>query len=178
MHHEASIAARRQSRSRRRKIRLSLYQHHGSWWIYSCDDGRQVRRLVASDKRTAEQIAAETNVQMAASAPTAFSFLPATAAELQAEFIDYHETVLRSSLATVRRYRSQAWHYSLLSGGFDSAASTFTKNNPFIPKRPLQGLKRRRSGLCSYHRELPPQRHPTTGKDTLGMCHGMFQVLW
>jgi integrase len=105
------MAARRQSRSRRRKIgRVSLYQHHGSWWIYYRDGGRQVRRSVASDERTAEQIAAETNAQLTASAPTAFSFLPATLAELQAEFIDYHEAVLRSSLATVRRYRSATQH--------------------------------------------------------------------
>lgn len=105
------MAARRQSRSRRRKIgRVSIYLHHGSWWIYFRDGGRQVRRSVANDEAAAERIAAETNAQLTASAPTAFSFKPATLAELQADFVDYHETVLRSSLATVRRYRSATQH--------------------------------------------------------------------
>lgn len=101
---------RRRKSGRRRIGRVSIYPHHGSWWIYYRSGGTQVRKSVAADEATAERIAAEVNAQLTAEAPTLFSFQPISVAELQREFIDHHESVLRSSLATVSRYRSATQH--------------------------------------------------------------------
>ena len=101
---------RRRKSGRRRIGRVSIYPHHGSWWIYYRSGGTQVRKSVAADEATAERIAAEVNAQLTAEAPTLFSFQPISVAALQREFIDHHESVLRSSLATVSRYRSATQH--------------------------------------------------------------------
>jgi hypothetical protein len=58
---------------------------------------------VGNSEQLAAQIAAEVNGQLAAAAPTMFSFVPISIAELRRRFIDHHEEVLGSSLATVRR---------------------------------------------------------------------------
>ena len=98
---------KRNGKSRRRRVgRVSFYPHHGSWWVYYRDAGSAVRKPVAPDEATAERIAAQINAQLSSGAPSLFSFSPATAVELQQDFVDYHEHVVRSSLATVNRYRT------------------------------------------------------------------------
>ena len=103
-------------RSQRRKVergrvgQVSYYRHHGGWWLYYREHGRPVRRRVADGADVAAQIAAQVNAQLAVAAPTMFSFTPLPIAELRRRFLDYHEHVLRSSLATVARYRAASQH--------------------------------------------------------------------
>jgi integrase len=78
--------------------------------VYYREHGRPVRKAVADDLEAAKQVAAQINLELTASAPTLFSFEPVSVAELQRKFIDYHEHVLRSSLATVDRYRTAIQH--------------------------------------------------------------------
>jgi integrase len=97
--------------ARRRRIgRVSIYKHRLRWWVYYREQGRPVRKAVADDAKAAEQVAAQINLELTASAPTLFSFRPVSVAELQRTFIDYHEHVVRSSLATVSRYRTATQH--------------------------------------------------------------------
>ena len=98
--------SRRRSTRRKRVGRVSYYLHHGAWWVYYRDGQRQVRRRVGSDERQAEQLAARLNAQLTAAEPTMFSFEPVTVEELRHKFLDHHEHVLGSSLATIRRYRT------------------------------------------------------------------------
>jgi integrase len=117
------MGKRRKSRGRQRVGKVSYFFHHGAWWIYYVDRRtaeKPVRRQVAKAESEAAIIAAQVNAQLAASAPTLFSFTAVPVAELQRQFIDYHEHVVRSSLATVRRYRTANRHlvnYSLHAGG-------------------------------------------------------------
>jgi len=90
--------------------RVSVYSHHGSWWVYYSDDGRQVRRKVAETREEAEQVAAQVNAQLATAAPTLLSFTPIPVGELRRLFLDYHEHVLKSAVATVNRYRTATKH--------------------------------------------------------------------
>jgi hypothetical protein len=90
--------------------RVSLFFHHGTWWLYYRQHGQQVRRRAAVTEGEAEQVAAQVNAQLATGAPTLVAFTPATVPHLRQQFLDYHEHVLHSSLATVRRYRA-ATHY-------------------------------------------------------------------
>ncbi len=106
------MPARRTKRrcTRRRIGRVSIYLHHGAWWIYYRDGDQQVRRRVGSDRDEAERVAAEVNAQVANSSPTMFAFTPIGVAALRSNFLDHHEEVLRSSVATNKRYASATQH--------------------------------------------------------------------
>ena len=95
---------------RRRVGRVSIYKHRRRWWVYYREHGQPIRKAVADDAKGAEQVASQINLELSASAPTLFSFRPISVAELQQTFIDYHEHVMRSSLATVNRYRTATQH--------------------------------------------------------------------
>src|SRR5438874_1542872 len=89
---------KRASRKRFRVGRVSLYLHHGAWWLYYRDGGQPIRRRVAHTAKEAEQVAAQVNAQLTQSAPTLLAFAPIGLPELRQEFFNYHEYVLRSSL--------------------------------------------------------------------------------
>jgi integrase len=106
-----AVQCSRTRRPRRKRIgRVSYYFHHGAWSVYYKDGDRQVRRRTGPDEQMAEQTAAQVNAQLATAAPTLFSFTPVTVPELCRRFLDHHEHILRSSLATIRRYRAALKH--------------------------------------------------------------------
>ena len=94
------------SRSRCRVGRVSVYLHHGAWWIYYRDRGKQVRRKVGVSRPDAQQLAAQVNAQLASGAPTLLAFTPIGFVELRQAFLTYQENVLQSAVATVHRYRA------------------------------------------------------------------------
>ena len=102
--------SRKSGAQRKRVGKVSYYCHHGSWYLYYRDGSKSVRRRVAEDQATAESIAAQVNAQLSTRAPTLLAFDPVTVADLRDRFIEHHEHVLRSSLATVNRYRSASQH--------------------------------------------------------------------
>lgn len=105
------MASSRRRKPRRKRVgRVSLYHHHGAWWVYYRDGQQQVRRRIGEDETLADQVAAQVNAQLATAAPTMFSFTPLTVPELCRRFLDDHEHVQRSSLATIRRYGSALQH--------------------------------------------------------------------
>jgi len=124
------MATRKKPAARWRIGRISVYQHHGGFWLYYLLDGRPVRRRVGPSSALAECEACFLNAQMvAAEAGISLRTVPAmgemilnftevvpgnTAVtlsaigipELRSRFIAHHENVLASSLATISRYRS------------------------------------------------------------------------
>lgn len=106
------MPVRRKARrcTRRRIGRVSAYLHHGAWWIYYRDGSRQVRRRIGDDRDAAERVAAQVNAQLSAAAPTMFAFTPVSVGELRESFLRHHDQVLRSSVATVRRYSAATQH--------------------------------------------------------------------
>ncbi len=112
------MARTRKRAPRRRRIgHVSYYVHHGAWHIYYREGSRQVRRRVGDSEELAAQVAAQVNAQLSTAAPTLFSFTPVTVAELRRRFLDHHEHILRSSLATVRRYRAATQHLENFASG-------------------------------------------------------------
>ena len=65
------MVVRRQRRRciRRRIGRVSIYLHHGAWWVYYRENDKPIRRHVGPDERAAERIAAEVNSQLTSNAP-------------------------------------------------------------------------------------------------------------
>ena len=103
-------------RGRRKPTRLrlgnvSIYQHHGAWWVYYRAGQQKVRRRIGSDRDAALRVASEINGQ-----PTPAGVIPppqfeaVSLPQLRSEFLNHHEHVLRSSLGTVRRYRAATAH--------------------------------------------------------------------
>jgi hypothetical protein len=86
------MPSRKRARSARVRMgRVSLYPHHGAWWIYYRDGGAPVRRKVAQTRPEAEQVAAQGHAQLTSGAPTLLAFAPIGVPELCLQFLDYHE---------------------------------------------------------------------------------------
>lgn len=117
---------RRKVKSRRKRIgRVSYYFHHHAWYLYYRERGRPVRRRVADSEAVAERIAAEVNSKPVNQQETSFEFSPVEITDLRQRFLNYHEIVRESSLATVRRYRAATQHLVDFSDGigdFNSCA--------------------------------------------------------
>jgi integrase len=90
--------------------RVTVYLRGRIWYLRYHEHGR--RRLVraAADRHLARQLAAQVNAQLETGAPAATSFEPVDLPELRRRWLGHHEHVLRSSLATIDRYRSATEH--------------------------------------------------------------------
>lgn len=103
-------------RGRSRVGQVSLYAHHGAWWIYYREAGVVRRRRIGADYENARRVAAEINSHLYSARPTLFSFVPVTIEELVRRWLDHHEMGRNSSLATIRRYRAATQHLLNFAG--------------------------------------------------------------
>lgn len=90
------------------KVRADLRGH--VWYLTYQENGLRRRPRVGPDRDAARQMAAQINAQLEVSVPTAFSFESVRIDELQRRWLDHHEQILRSSVHTVRRYRTATQH--------------------------------------------------------------------
>src|SRR5215510_10138537 len=68
------VAKRRRQPSPRFRVgKVSVYLHHGTWWVYYREHGSPVRNKVSESRGEAEQVAAQVNAQLAQRAPTLLS---------------------------------------------------------------------------------------------------------
>jgi integrase len=149
------MPSRKRARAARLRVgRVSLYPHHGAWWIYYRDGGVPVRRKVAQTRPEAEQVAAQVHAQLTSGAPTLLTFAPIGLPELCLQFLHYHEHVLQSSLATVRRYRAATQHLAAYALG---------------QPKPPQAHEVRPDAFAAYLRavEVAPNGHPHTARRRL-----------
>lgn len=146
--------ARARKSVRHRIGKVSYYEHHGAWHVYYRDGSKQVRRRAGDTEREAAQVAAQVHAQLSVAAPTLFSFTPVTVAELRRQWLDYHEHVLRSSLATISRYRAATQHLENFA----------LEANPGKPAHELHG-----ENFVRYLRmlEISPNGHAHTRRRTL-----------
>jgi integrase len=149
------MSARRQRALQRARVgKVSVYPHHGAWWVYYREGGRPVRKKVADDRDQAVQVAAQVNAHLANGSPSLLAFEPLNVAELRERFLDYHESVLRSSLATVARYRAATAHLERFAG---------------LQPRSLRAHDVRPDQFAAYLRvvEVAPNGHPNTARRRL-----------
>ena len=146
--------SKRASPTRSRVGKVSVYLHHGAWWIYYRDRGKQVRRKIGLSRPDAQQVAAQVNAQLAAGAPTLLAFTPIGVAELRQAFLAYHDNVLQSAVATVHRYRAATKHLE-----------DFTRR----PAKPVLAHEVRVEDFVSHLRtvEVAPNGHPNTARRRL-----------
>jgi integrase len=156
--------------ARRKRVgRVSYYYHHGGWHVYYRDGRRQVRRRVADTAEEAERIASQVNAQVSTYRPTLFGFVKISVAELRQRFLDHHEHVLRSSLATVDRYRTATKHLEDFAAGGRSVFAHEVQPEQFL--RYLRSLKVPANGHSS------PVRRPLRDKGLrfiLEACRSLY----
>ena len=134
--------------------RVSVYPHHGAWWLYYREHGRPVRRKVAETRDEAEQVASQVNADLTSARPTLLTFKPISVVELRRQFLDYHEHVLQSSLGTVSRYRAATRHLE----EFAQRQKSVPLAHELLP-----------DAFAAYLRriEVAPNGHPNTTKRKL-----------
>ncbi len=80
------------------------------WYLIYFEGGRRRRPRVGSDRDQARQMAAQINGQLEVGAPAALSYEPISVPDLRQRWLDHHEHVRRSSVATIKRYRVATEH--------------------------------------------------------------------
>jgi len=149
------MASRSRGAPKRVRIgKVTVYPHHGSWWLYYRDGGKPIRRKVAATRPDAEQIAAQVNAQLAQGAPTLLAFTAISVSDLRREYLEHHENVLASTLSTVNRYRAATQHL------LDFVSRT---------SRPPMAHEVRADRFAAYLRdiEVAPNGHANTAKRRL-----------
>jgi integrase len=89
---------------------VTVYLRSKSWYLRYRENGRRRQVRAAVDKHQSRQLAAQVNAQLAVGAPAATSFEPIDISALRQRWLDHHEHVLRSSVSTIKRYRTASDH--------------------------------------------------------------------
>jgi integrase len=165
------MPSRRVSRVRRIRIgSVSIYPHHGAWWVYYRQGGQITRRKLAPTQPEAERLAAQINAQLTQGIPTLLAFQPIGLPELRSQFLDYHEHVLKSSIATVNRYRAATQH-------LEDFTSSLTKTIQAHEIRPdaFTTFLRKREIACNGHPNTAKRRLRDKGvRFILETCRSMY----
>ena len=90
--------------------RVRAYRRNRTWYLSYFEHGKRRQPRVGTDRAAARQLAAQINAQLETGVPSLFGFQPLSIAELRQRWLDHHEHVRRSSLQTIRRYRSATQH--------------------------------------------------------------------
>jgi integrase len=80
------------------------------WYLSYHENGQRRQPRVGRDREEAKRLTAEVNAQLEAGAPSALGFEPIAFPELRQRWLDHHEHVRRSSLETIRRYKTATEH--------------------------------------------------------------------
>jgi integrase len=86
------------------------YKRGAVWYLCYHEQGKRHRPRVGQELSAARQMAAQINAQLETNIPAALSFQPISITELRQRWLDNHESVLRSSIQTINRYRTATEH--------------------------------------------------------------------
>jgi len=91
--------------------KVAVVQRGDKFWLSYIEDGQTVRRPVGCSLDDAQSAAAQVSAQLHQHAPTLLGFKPMAPREFLLQWLDYHEFVAHSSVATIDRYRAAAGHF-------------------------------------------------------------------
>lgn len=136
--------------------RVKAYRRGKIWYLCYHEEGKRRRPKIGADRSAARRMAAQINGQLEAGAVSALAFEPISIADLRAAWLKHHETVRRSSLSTINRYRT-ATEYLLR----------------FVEEQPVRATSQFRVGhaeeFVTHLRSLrvAPNGHPNSEKRPL-----------
>ncbi|MGD0090150.1 MAG: phage integrase SAM-like domain-containing protein, partial [Planctomycetota bacterium] len=90
---------------------MAAVQRGHKFWLSYVESGQPVRRAVGDSLEEAQAAAAQVNAQILQHAPTLLGFRPISPREYLQQWLDYHEFVAHSAVATIARYRAAAEHF-------------------------------------------------------------------
>ena len=90
--------------------KVTVYLRGQVWYLRYYEQSKRHQVRASDDKTAARQLAAQVNAQLETGAPAATSFQAITIVELRKLWLEHHEHVLRSSVATINRYRTASDH--------------------------------------------------------------------
>ncbi len=90
--------------------RVKVYRRGQVWYLDYHEDGKRHRPRVGTVRPDAKRLAATVNAQLENGEPAATSFESLSLPELRRRWLEHHEHVRRSSLATINRYRTATDH--------------------------------------------------------------------
>jgi integrase len=93
--------------------RVTVYPRGRVWYLRYQELGRRRQIRGGLDRQQCRQRAAAINAQLESGTPTPAAFAPITVAQLRQQWLDHHEHILRSSVATIDRYRTATDHLML-----------------------------------------------------------------
>jgi integrase len=121
--------------------RVRGYLRGDVWYLCYHENGVRRRPRAGPDFQHARTLAAQTNGQLETGACPVLSFQPLSLRELRQRWLDHHEHVLRSSVATIRRYRAATEHLlNFLDGG--DAARLASRFSPVDAEEFVKHLRR------------------------------------
>jgi len=91
--------------------RVKAYRRGKVWYLYYFENGQRRRPRIGPSQTAAKRMAAQINGQLETGAPGELSFEPISIDELRSAWLNHHETVRRSSLSTINRYRTATDHF-------------------------------------------------------------------
>lgn len=80
------------------------------WYLTYFDQGQRRHSRVEPDRDQARQMAAQINAELESGTPATLSFQTLTIVELRQKWLEHHEHVARSSVVTIKRYRTATDH--------------------------------------------------------------------
>lgn len=98
------------ARSSFRVGKVKGYLRGQVWYLCYHENGRRLRPRVGTSRAAARQQAAQVNAQLEVGVPSAFDFEPLPVPDLRDQWLRHHESVLRSSVHTIHRYRTATDH--------------------------------------------------------------------
>ncbi len=107
---------------------VSCYLRGRVWYLRYQEHGRRRQVRAGTDRDAVRRLAAEVNTQLAYGIAASTSFEPITIAQLRSGWLEHHENVLRSSVATISRYRTATRHLITFieAGGVPQKVAPFT----------------------------------------------------
>ena len=80
------------------------------WYLTYHENGKRHRSRSGQDLSEAKKLASQINVQLETGVPAVLSFDSISIEDLRTRWLDHHEHVTRSSVHTIKRYRSATQH--------------------------------------------------------------------
>ncbi|MEX0745722.1 MAG: tyrosine-type recombinase/integrase [Phycisphaeraceae bacterium] len=90
--------------------KVTIYLRARVWYLRYHEHGRRRQVRGGPDREAVRQLAAQVNAQLELGVPAATSFEAVSVPELRRRWLEHHEHVRRSSVATLNRYRTASEH--------------------------------------------------------------------
>ena len=154
--------------------RVTAYLRGQVWYLRYHENGQRHQVRGGHEKKAVRRLAAEVNAQLETGAPVMTSIDSVTVPELRKLWLEHHEHVLQSSVATLNRYRTATDH---LLGFIEHGGGRSPRVSNFRPTHAEQFVRYLRQLKVAPNGHANATRRPLRGKGVkyvLQVCRSLF----